>query len=344
MPRIFRIFTCLLTAILTLEVCARLEDTLTKEAPLLGPYHQNILYDRPGPDFQGVPGARYLKWRLNSLGYRGPEPRPGAQRVACVGASETFGLYESEGMEWPRQLEGQLEGLSRGKGSWTVVNTAYPGSNLRTHLHQAPRMLAAVKPEVIVLYTSVAAYIHADYYGVLKAGAPPEREMRLVSKATELLRRSVPAPWLQPWRQQRIEAAMRGREGEITSRIRPENVTLFEEDLNRLLDYYAAQGVAVIVATHAHRFGPAVAAGEEPLLTAWRQAYPMLREEGFLDMEAQLNERLRRAAAARGLRLADAARMVPPGPRYFADFVHFTDEGAARMAAVVAGAIAGRQQ
>jgi lysophospholipase L1-like esterase len=34
--------------------------------------------------------------------------------------------------------------------------------------------------------------------------------------------------------------------------------------------------------------------------------------------------------------LADAARVVPPGPRYFADFVHFSNAGAERMAALLA--------
>lgn len=332
--RLLRIFTCLLTALCTLEVCARLEDTLTQDAPFLGAYHQNILYDKPGADFHGIPGARYLKWQLNSMGYRGPEPRAGEFRVACVGASETFGLYETAGGEWPRQLDELL----RAKGA-TVVNTAYPGSNLRTHLHQAPRMINIVKPDLIVLYTSVAAYIHPDFYGVLKAGAPPAHELRLATKAKELFRRTIPAPWMLPLRNRQIESAMRGRESEITSRIPPENVALFERDLNQLLDYYASRHIPVIVVTHANRFGASVSPEERPMLTAWRQAYPMLREEGFLDMENQLNDRLRQVAAARGLPLVDAAREVPAGPRYFADFVHFTDEGAAILARLVNGAI-----
>jgi hypothetical protein len=46
----------------------------------------------------GRPNAQYLKWKLNSLGFRGPELDPGATRILCVGSSETFGQYESEGM------------------------------------------------------------------------------------------------------------------------------------------------------------------------------------------------------------------------------------------------------
>lgn len=333
--RPFRILTCLAAALCTLEVCARLEDTLTQGAPFGGTYTQDILYDRPGADFHGVPHARYLKWQLNSMGYRGPEPRAGEFRVACVGASETFGLYESAGHEWPRQLDELLRNQRA-----TVINTAYPGANLRTHLHQAPWMIDMVKPDLIVLYTSVAAYIHRDFYGELKAAAPPARELRLLSKAKELMRRTIPAEWMQPVRQYQIDSAMRGRENEITSRIRPENVALFTEDLNQLLDYYASRRIPVLLVTHANRFGPTVAPGEQPVLLAWRKAYPMLREEGFLDMEEQLNGRQRQAAAARGLPVVDAARQMPAGPRYFADFVHFTDEGATAMAQLVHRALA----
>jgi lysophospholipase L1-like esterase len=331
---ILRIVTSIAAALATLEVCARLEDTLTQGAPLLGPYHQNILYDKPGADFHGIPGARYLKWRLNSLGYRGPEPRAGARRVAAVGASETFGLYESPGGEWPRQLDERVAALGA-----TVINTAYPGSNLKTHLHQAPRMVELAKPDLIVLYTSVAAYIHRDYYGVLKAGAAPSREIRIVSKSKDLFRRTIPGEWMLPLRRRQIEAAMRGRENEITGRIPPENVELFEQDLRRLLDFYASRNLAVVLVTHANRFGAAVAPEEQQMLTAWRQAYPMLREEGFLDMERQLNDRMRKVAAERGMPLVDAAARMPAGPRYFADFVHFTDEGAAALAGLVAEAI-----
>ena len=336
--RTLRIVACLFIAALTLELCARVEDVVTQGAPLLGAYHQNILYDRPGADFRGIPGARYLKWHLNSLGYRGPEPEQGAIRIACVGASETFGLYEKEGGEWPRQME-RLLNEGGGPRRYTVINTAYPGANLRTHLHQGPAIIAAAKPDIVVLYTSVSAYVHPDFYGVLKAGTVPEREIRMVTKAKELFRRVIPPAVSARMRAWETQRSLRGREDEVVDRIPPENVALFSADLEKLLDFYASHNLQVVIVTHAHRFGKEVTPEERPILVAWRQAYPTLREDGFLDMEAQLNERLRQAAAARGLVVADAARTVPAGPRYFADYVHLTDDGARELANVAAAAV-----
>jgi lysophospholipase L1-like esterase len=335
-----RILTCVLAIGLTMEICARLEDTVTAGASFLGVYNHSILYDRPGPDFHGVPGASYLKWKMNSLGYRGPEPLSGALRVACVGASETFGLYEKEGGEWPRQLDRLLrETRATGDREITVINTAYAATNLRTHLHQAPRMLAAAKPDLIILYAGPAAYVHPTYYSVNSNPDRPMWHSRLAVKVRELAKRLIPPLWMLPLRYWLIERSMRGREHEIMTRISPEYEALFASDLSQLLDLYAANHVPVILVTHATRFGRAVTPEEWPVLVSWRQFYPMLREGGFIDMEDRLNEHIRRAGAARHLPVVDAARYVPPGPRYFADFVHFTDEGAAVFARLLADTV-----
>lgn len=338
--RSIRALTCLLAIGLTMEFCARLEDTITAGAPLLGVYNHSILYDKPGPDFHGLPGARYLKWKINSLGYRGPEPKPGALRVACVGASETFGLYETENGEWPRQLDQLLrDSGTGGSRGITVINTAFAATNLRTHLHQAPRMLEVAKPDLIILYTSVAAYVHPEYWGITNNPASPVWHSRLAVKAKELFKRLIPTTWTLPIRRWMIDRAMKGRESEIMSRVPSENTALFAEDMKRLLDFYDAHHIPVILVTHANRFGATVTSEEYPMLVTWRQFYPMLREEGVVDMEDRMNAEIRRIAETRHLPVVDAARAVPPGPRYFADFVHFTNDGAAIFARLVADAV-----
>ena len=99
-----------LLALLTLECCARLEDSLRQQAPMNRPHNiDSVFHDSP-EGRQGRPGARFAKWSMNSLGYRSPEPRPDSSvRILTFGASETFGLYESAGNEYPRQLERELQ-------------------------------------------------------------------------------------------------------------------------------------------------------------------------------------------------------------------------------------------
>ena len=64
------------------------------------------------------------------------------------------------------------------------------------------------------------------------------------------------------------------------------------------------------------------------MLVSWRVFYPMLKESGFLSMENSMNQVIRRVASAQDVPLLDAAPIMPSGPKYFGDFVHFTDSGA----------------
>ena len=50
-----------------------------------------------------IPNAKYKKWEINSLGFRGKEfnfeKKAGQVRIVCFGASETFGVFENNGKE-----------------------------------------------------------------------------------------------------------------------------------------------------------------------------------------------------------------------------------------------------
>jgi hypothetical protein len=45
-----------------------------------------------------IPNARYEKWEINSLGFRGKEidleKKEGQIRIVCLGVSETFGFVK----------------------------------------------------------------------------------------------------------------------------------------------------------------------------------------------------------------------------------------------------------
>ena len=96
---ILRIFVGLLIFVLAVEMCARVDDFIAYGAPFGESYTSDRLYEHDQIGQRGRPGARYKKWHLNSLGYRGPELRNGTIRIICLGASETFGLYEADGEE-----------------------------------------------------------------------------------------------------------------------------------------------------------------------------------------------------------------------------------------------------
>ena len=96
-----RSVACVVIIIFVLELCARTDDALTFGAPFWGTYNDQVLYTIDQIGKWGKPGARYERWQLNSLGYRGPELSLGTIRIVCFGASETFGLYEDPNEEYP---------------------------------------------------------------------------------------------------------------------------------------------------------------------------------------------------------------------------------------------------
>jgi hypothetical protein len=98
---------------LSLEAACRIEDWVEFRTPIFARERsQADLLIRDPLGMHGRPWGRFQKWSLNSFGMRGPDVAakkpPRVIRLVAVGASETFGLYESPGHEYPRQLEDTL--------------------------------------------------------------------------------------------------------------------------------------------------------------------------------------------------------------------------------------------
>jgi hypothetical protein len=325
--------------LVTLEVCARVDDAVSYGAPLIGPYDNEILYTYDHLGKIGKPGGRYLKWQLNSDGFRGPDLQPGRFRIMCTGASETFGLYESENGEWPRRLERVLNKRA-GRPVFEVVNASYPGLSLATALRRLPGWLNQLQPRVLVVYPSLANYIWLPAI-VNPSTRPPKRpffEPRIAGRVKTLLKSALPAPLQGHIRAFQTEQAARQFKS-VMPRLPEANVARFRQDMEAIVDQTDRAGIDLVLVTHATLFGDRVREEHRSLLRDWRKFYPMLAEDGFLDMEQRLNNVIRDVAAKHGKVLVDAARRMPSGHKTFVEFVHFTDEGAEKLADLIANHI-----
>ena len=153
MTRLRPVLKCaagVILAVFMLEFCARLDDYISYGASMWSPYDRETMYVRDKIGKKGKPRARYKKWQLNSLGFRGPELQPGRVRIICVGSSETFGLYEAPGEEYPRQLERELNAWA-GRNLFEVVNVAHPGETVRTQILRAPETVEKVRPQIALI-------------------------------------------------------------------------------------------------------------------------------------------------------------------------------------------------
>jgi lysophospholipase L1-like esterase len=341
-----RLVLWLLLAGLTLELCARTEDALRYHAPFFGSYSMDSLYRFDELGKYGRPQSSYLKWHLNEFGYRGPSLRNGTYRIAALGSSETFGLYESEQKEWPRQLESMLDHDDPAT-HYEVVDVSYPGLTVGTALRRLPQMLAAVAPKMVVIYPSYAPYIEISKptpWPVAQNTYPrvlPDAEhfhWRIADRVTNFIKATLP---------ESLQSRMRSwqlrhdpQSAHTIAVIPDQNVVAFQTDLDHLVTDLRSRGIKVVLVTHASRFGTgAVAKEDAPYLTDWRKFYPQIEESGLLDMERRMSEVVRREAQARNLPLVDAATGIPPGRASFAEFVHFNDSGAHSLASLVAARI-----
>jgi lysophospholipase L1-like esterase len=337
-----RIFIGLVIFALAGEMCARLDDFIAYGAPLWGPYNNERLYEQDQIGQRGRPGARYKKWQLNSLGYRSPELRNGSIRIVCIGASETFGLYEADGEEYPRQLERDLNAHA-GKDVFQVVNVAYPGETVATSTLRVPGIVETIHPRFVFIYPSPANYIWLPWIHPKTAAAAPDEgsgkfDFRILERARTALRSGLPER-VQTWlRQREINSA--AAEYAVMDRVPDENVLRYRSDLATLVNTLRSRGVVPILVTHANPFGEHPVNPDYQLLTSWRKFYPMLTDDGLMDMERRMNDAMRSFAAEERIQLIDAAREISPSRENFADFCHFTTLGAGLMASRMADGFA----
>ena len=340
---ILRGILCVVIFVSLLEICARLDDVLSYGAPFWGAYNNQSLLRVDETGKWGKPGARYEKWQLNSLGYRGPELQPGTERIVCFGASETFGLSEAPDEEYPRQLERDLNKLA-GRPAFQVVNAAFPGETLPTAILRVPEVVSQVHPSYALIYPTPANYIEITPQPA-NAARPLQRvtlthlvfEFRIADRVSNLLKSVLPKSVQTKLRQLQIERD--NAHVPVMQTLPEKNIERFREDLIALVDSLREHEVEPVLVTHATAFGPILTPKDRDLLIEWRKFYPMLEEDGFMDMERRMNQVIRETAACEKVYLIDAANKIPPGPEDFADMVHFTTRGAGVMAADLASGL-----
>jgi hypothetical protein len=318
------------------EVCARVDDHIGVGAPLFGNYAMSAMLTHDDYGVVGRPYGRFGKWKLNKLGYRGPDIHPDTPKIICIGASETFGMFESLGMEYPRQLERVIN--SRQPDLHVeVVNVAYAGQSLRTFSHRIDSTLDTLSPRIAILYPGFLGYINdatiGQPDGLDWVREPKGFHSRIVDKLLQSIDRM--PQWAENLRfRSHIWRAVR-KNKVIVNTIPESHVEKFRSDLRAVLDGLQEHHVRPVLVTHATFFGKSVEPEERYMLMAWRRFEPNLADDGWLDVERRMNAVIRQEARERHLPLVEASDVLS-GPANFADWVHFTNQGANKMANLIA--------
>jgi hypothetical protein len=330
-----------IVGVIAAEVMARVDDAVRYGTPLLASPSYNDLTMQDSLGTRGRPFARYEKWKLNGAGFRSQEvtltPRPGCVRVAVMGASETFGYAESPGKEYPAQL---ADSLNR-TGCYEVINTAITGLPTTGQIQLWENWISRFEPSVVVIYVSPAFYLSNEppTFPVPKRAGASIRSTPFEPRLLARLKDRIDYPdFVQRRRVMKtIAGAIAGKPDTwLYTSVPDDRLVLFRSHLDSLVASVRAKGAVPVLVTHAMRFGDSINSEDQDILRAWRQFTPRATEPVLIGFERKAAGTVREAAREREVPLADVANQMTGHTKWFADFVHFNDDGAA----VVAGTIA----
>lgn len=330
----------------TIEMASRIDQWWTYGAPVLGVYtYDTALFAIDEFGIHGRPDGRYEKWRLNAFGFRGDEisleKSSDRLRIACIGASETFGFYEKPGNEWPRQLAQDLvkEGI---KGE--VINAAIAGMSLPQRIQHLKNRLLRFKPDVVIMMLEYGSYagLTNEVIQARKHALPslPDRQnlvaglksIRVLSRLKEVVLPQLPAPLQEAVGKMERTFKMRLVKRELGARfgsfahVKPFEVEALRADLEQLSEVASAAGVQLILVS------PAMWNTEQNLFGI-ALSWPYLSESWWRDAQTLLPPVAKEFAQRRSIPYLDLSEIVGGREEEFMkDFLHFSDRGAAEVA------------
>jgi hypothetical protein len=334
--------------LLAAELTARLDDWLHQDTPpTANPDRwRDLAVDGPRAP-HGRPGGRFKKWKLNEFGFRSPEhmerdPPPGVTRLMLLGASETFGLRESEGKEYPAQLAERLR--QDGFRDVEVVNAAMAGITVQSLLPYWQDWAAPFRPQIVLIYPSPMLYLEEEPPRQADPGAAPDSPdgpalaSRFGERVKDLLRLN---PLIRKARLEWTLARQLSGKGDdwLYRDAPPDRLRLFLDDLAALTDAVRATGARPVLLTHAVRAASPMRPEDREDVREFRLFARRATEEGIVAFEDAANAGVRRLAAARDVPLIDVAAAMNGRREWFGDLVHFNDAGAAETARLLAEAL-----
>lgn len=353
---------------LSMELTSRTVDWVRFRMPILSPVtSEEDLIVRDHAGMHGRPSVRYRQWSMDSLGLRGPEVTaekpPGTVRIMTVGASETFGLYESPGKEYPKQLEDSLNawlrmeergGRRRAPRAFQVLNAAMPGMSLPTLEQDLRNRLVRLHPDIVVLYPTPAGYLNAKP----PRATPPDTSSsthdlplrrifypRVLADLRAEVKQLAPRALLRWLRHRELSRTVDDHPAEWRFTTLPRaRLTQLDADLRDFVAITHAAGAEPILATHANTF-VGDSSDDKDRLEAWERFYPRATAAVIVAFDSAARLVTQRVAADSGVVAVDLAPALSRHPRdNFVDAIHFTDAGAAVVASQLAEAIENRDR
>jgi hypothetical protein len=342
----------------TVELCARIDDKIKYGAPLFDKYSADILRET---DLDGirrnVPNSRFEKWRINEQGFRGEsiesEKAPGVVRIACMGTSESFGLYEDSNMEWPAQLRAKL----RDYGRFEIINASVVGLGIGEFIPYLRKYVLPLEPDIVILYVNPYFYFEMKFMESSKREDKPSSgkttgsvsrkpkinvlgllKLRSPSKVKQALKHVVPKEIIKRFQVWNLYRQVREIENSSLAGRNPldvvpkEYLESFVFDMMHLVKFLKRSHIKVILSTYPSLVTQENVREHIEIFLDFRRFTPGLSLKGLIDVHNRFDEALRTVSEKSGAALVDNSRNVPSDIVYFGDNVHYTNRGASAVA------------
>jgi hypothetical protein len=365
----FKYAVAVIFFIVSIEICARIDDAVRYGAPFWQRYSAECLKSSDDTGIPcNIPNARFQKWHNNSYGFRGPEilaaKTPGTLRVVCLGASESYGLYESPRKEWPAQL---LELLPSPK--YQVINASVVGLGLRSYEPYVKKYVLPLEPDVIVCFVNPFFYATrlertgVDQTSTVKPANRTEKKphialtgmiisnVRCLPKIKQAFKKALQNSF--PKELQRYQIRSLQKEVETAEALRlkgrkpkdivPDaSVRSFKNDLSKFVSFLESHHVKVLLSTYPSLIGRENLSVYPDIFLDNRRFFVEFSLPGMIDVLDKSNSSIRAVAIERGVMFVDCRALVPKTSEYFGDNVHYTDRGAREIAKGIAARLLGK--
>ena len=313
------------------------------------PVHQRYTFHNDGAN-KLDPVVHHTK---NSLGFRGPDPPTDFARrltVLTIGGSTTECLFLSDGKTWTDAMARRLE---RSFPQIWVNNAGLDGQSTYGHLILLRDFVDALHPRVAVFLIGVNDIGLESGNPYDTALTPPSSTFR--SAAIFVRDHSELAAFAQ-----NLSRAARAKDagfghGQIDVTRIPHlehdeastaaTLTMFSAALPAfasrvagLVDESRRHGIEPILVTQPALYGNGIDPATGVDLSTL-QVKGAANGRLWWRVQELYNDVTRKAAHEHGVVLVDAARELPKDSRLFYDFMHFTNEGAARLGELIASQI-----
>ena len=341
----------------SMELCARIDDNIKYQAPLIGVYSPDILRERDHDGVKhNVPNIRFEKWQINEFGFRGqafPVEKPeGVKRIVCMGTSESFGLYEDAGKEWPSQLAEMLSG----KEGYQVINASVVGLSLPQFAPYIEKYVLRFQPDIVILYLN--PYFSAQESLVEKASVaqrvpePPPRWKpkgrptqgfsimpRLAAKMKVAVKGALPPSLVRRYQLWKLSGEIKTLEdkelkGKKPADNMPEGVLeSFKKDLIRLVTFLKDRRIQVVLSSYPVLISYDNLEKYQEIFLDNRRFSIRLSLKGMIEIPSQCNAQIESVAREFGIAFVDNAGRIPRTTEFFGDNVHYTNKGAQQVGA-----------